>query len=601
ISTLLLALQTRLPSLSKFPFPLHSTLASPWTLYLTQADFTQVPFLCKQDGQNVVITTDIADLLVSKSSSKSLTLLAPNLPANYYQFDDNYLTNPTVSNSLTSDNIIVVNQQTTANSDITGGKLLIMSSQTYEVWLSGFGAMYVKKKDISGRVGQVLWNTHTNVQRNTDQLVNDIIYNKGSSRLLIDDLGHILIQVDNMFNNVGVTPYNYTYFDTVKRQNVTDTFVTVWSNVPKNMMYQVGVKKAGYTLMLEEFPATTGSDWNLILYDGGGSKVWCATKTNCNWSGSTGYRFPRSYLLPTDFPTDAVEPMKVGPEDPHNYLNPAYNLTVVNPAIHISENQRCGPILTSGQGLTSPNGRFKLILDWSGNLIFKDGTRTMWETFTANLDYAQPPYSLQLSNRGALYLTDNFGGLMANTLLATSIVRNSKLNITDQGEIQIFGTDGRQIWTSYELVNPGLSGWRAYPERKTYCYAGCKTCLPKQPPTITALYSNGSDFLPWTGYLKAGQSLAPTVGNNSLTVTNTTVSIGSCKLFETDGSQLIAGMILTISGTGRLSYVDVNATTATWQVGTFNTGVEPFSVNVEDSILRIRDSTGTITYEHWCS
>ncbi|KAJ3307922.1 hypothetical protein HDU76_004264 [Blyttiomyces sp. JEL0837] len=438
-----------------------------------------------------------------------------------------------------------------------------MTSSNLEVWLTGFGSMYVKKKDVNGRLGQTLWHTHTNVQRTTDTVTSTgAIYNNGSSRLLIDDMGHILIQVDNMFNNVGVTPYNYTYYDSNTRQTITDKFVTVWSNVPKHMMYQVGVKKAGYTFVLEEFPATPGQNWNLVLYDGGGSKVWCATSVNCNWAGSTGYRFPRNYLLPTDYPTDAVEQVQ--------------------------------------DGITSHNGRFKLILDWSGNLIFKDGVRTMWETLSSNLSFAQPPYTLALSNRGSLYVSDKWGGLIVNTILENNIVRNSVLNITDQGELQVFGFDGRQLWTSYDLINPGMSGWRTWNDRKTFCYPGCRTCLPKQPTTITRLYSNGSDFTPFAGYLKAGQSLLPVSGSDSLIVTNTSIYIGNCPVFETDSSKLVQGMILSISGTGRLSYIDANSTTALWQIGTFYTGVEPFTLTVEDSFLLIRDSTGAVTTNYSC-
>ncbi|KAJ3308987.1 hypothetical protein HDU76_003753, partial [Blyttiomyces sp. JEL0837] len=454
--------------------------------YLTAARFTQIPWICKQNGENVIMTTDMADLSTSKTSTTtSLVFLTGDESPNYYQFDDNFLTTASSTNSITSNTVVLVNQQSTAGSDITASKLLIMSSNNFEVWLTGFGAMYVKKKDVAGKIGSILWNTHTNVKRTTDQVVKGVLYNKGTTRLMINDMGHILIQVDNMFNNIGVTPYNFTTYDVNTRQTTVDSFTTVWSNVPKHMMFQIGTKRVnGYTFVLEEFPATSGTTWNLILYDGGGSKVWCATSTNCNWSGSSGYRFPPAYLLPTDFPTDAVDPQKDDASYPHNYLNPAYNLTVVNSSVHISENQRCGPILTSGQGLTSPNGRFKLILDWSGNLIFNDGVRTMWETFTANVFFAQPPYSLQLSNRGSLYLSDTFGGLLATTLV-------------------------QQI----------------------------------------------------------------SLGN-------------SCDLFRaTDSTEVIGGMILTISGTGRLSFIDADATNATWQNGT----------------LTIRDSTGLKTYNTTCA
>ncbi|KAJ3284553.1 hypothetical protein HDU76_008274 [Blyttiomyces sp. JEL0837] len=101
------------------------------------------------------------------------------------------------------------------------------------------------------------------------------------------------------------------------------------------------------------------------------------------------------------------------------------------------------------------------------------------------------------------------------------------------------------------------------------------------------LLSNGSDFTPWTAYMTAGQTLLPTVGSVSLGVTNTSVTLGNCTLFQGNQSQVIAGMILTIS--------------AAWQVGTFFTGIEPFAVTVENATLIIRDSNKTVTYSQSCS
>ncbi|KAJ3267415.1 hypothetical protein HDU76_011829, partial [Blyttiomyces sp. JEL0837] len=107
-------------------------------------------------------------------------------------------------------------------------------------------------------------------------------------------------------------------------------------------------------------------------------------------------------------------------------------------------------------------------------------------------------------------------------------------------------------------------------------------------------------FTPFTGYLKAGQSLLPVSGNDSLIVTNTSIYIGNCPVLEVDSSNVVQGMILSISSTGRLSYIDANATLAVWQIGTFYTGVEPFTLTVEDSILFIRDSTGAVTTKYSC-
>lgn len=83
-----------------------------------------------------------------------------------------------------------------------------------------------------------------------------------------------------------------------------------------------------------------------------------------------GYKFPEVYLVPTNFIT---------PEENnnHNSISDLVKMSDLKYILPIDFENHC-TYLSSNNAILSPNKRFKMILEESGNLIIKDGTRTMW-------------------------------------------------------------------------------------------------------------------------------------------------------------------------------------------------------------------------------
>jgi hypothetical protein len=82
--------------------------------------------------------------------------------------------------------------------------------------------------------------------------------------------------------------------------------------------------------------------------------------------------------------------------------------------------------------MKSPNGRFKLILQKSGNMVLKDGIRTMWESMTSDPWFSKAPFKLMLSNRGVLYVTDSWNKVIFSTALENMGFKNTKFSLEDK-------------------------------------------------------------------------------------------------------------------------------------------------------------------------
>jgi hypothetical protein len=123
-----------------------------------------------------------------------------------------------------------------------------------------------------------------------------------------------------MFAKQPFIPFNQTS-STQNSGGQTETYTIIWSNVPKHMRYQIGTLRTGYNLILEETVTIGTPSVDLVLYDGGGSIIWCAL--SCNSPVSAGFRFPDNFLIPTDFQTYLNE-QDTGCIDqtPHNTLDP---------------------------------------------------------------------------------------------------------------------------------------------------------------------------------------------------------------------------------------------------------------------------------------
>ncbi|KAJ3191577.1 hypothetical protein HK101_007591 [Irineochytrium annulatum] len=202
-----------------------------------------------------------------------------------------------------------------------------------------------------------------------------------------------------------------------------NAWTPVWSSVPIHLDYPVGVYgTSGYILYVQD-------DGEIELLDGAQVKIWSSTLSKL----SLGFKYPVDHLYPSVFRT---EPNGPGQIDPHNSLPP--NITYFNRTITTD----CNSSISQNQAILSPNGRFSLILRETGNLVLKDWERTMWESKTADMWYAQAPYTASFSLRGAFQIKD----VMARLLWEAGNAGDS-LGVTSSGDVVIEDTVGRVIWS----------------------------------------------------------------------------------------------------------------------------------------------------------
>ncbi|KXN70110.1 hypothetical protein CONCODRAFT_171009 [Conidiobolus coronatus NRRL 28638] len=86
----------------------------------------------------------------------------------------------------------------------------------------------------------------------------------------------------------------------------------------------------------------------------------------------------------------------------------------------------------------------------TGNVVFKDGTRTMWSSKTANLWFGKAPYSLFLNHRGEIVVRDSNGYYIwqsANVLLNST--GPFTIKVEDKGELAVYAKNGELVWSSW--------------------------------------------------------------------------------------------------------------------------------------------------------
>lgn len=247
-------------------------------------------------------------------------------------------------------------------------------------------------------------------------------------RLRINEKGHLIEEVQNLFKNAD---------DNYRRNE----WITVWSSAPLNHNVTIGVpglqgKREGYKLILDDYG-------DLSLYDSFEVMIWTATKTNRHFKG---YKFPEIYLLPTNFETPKDK-------DEHNSIESSVVLLDQNKLMSLDRD--CKNELKQNQGLQSPNKRFKLIMRQNGNLIIKDGFRTMWQTSTKGLPYAKAPYKLVINPTGNIMILDaNSNVLWASVI--NKMIRYEKnvtgpftLELLNQGKLVLRDKFNQTIWDSW--------------------------------------------------------------------------------------------------------------------------------------------------------
>jgi len=128
----------------------------------------------------------------------------------------------------------------------------------------------------------------------------------------------------------------------------------------------------------------------------------------------------------------------------------------------------CNHFLKEGEGIRSENGRFALILQETGNLIFKDNKVTIWESQTANVWFGQSPYTLHLHEDGTLQVLDKNSYIIFQTInyennndeetdkgnkknrIGEINKTNYRLEVLNSGTFRIMNSNGDEIWNMWD-------------------------------------------------------------------------------------------------------------------------------------------------------
>jgi hypothetical protein len=459
-----------------------------------QLNSMQIPFVCidPTTGEREMFYTDYAIVEDPTNVNKNcfITITSSKDSRKFYRIDDIDFANG-IGNNIQS------------NSDFEGvnaGNTLLSESFLYRlrsdsirdksakdtVVLKTMGEQKGKFKLILYKKGNIMikdstgfiyWETRT-----------DLPFVDGSEprlRLTINTQGHILLQSEGLFQG-------YQPFKQLDKENNITTYATIWSNLPKHLPYPIGTNRNRYKLMLlETINSPDGVD--LVLYDGGGSLIWCARNILCSGPHEKGYRFPVDYGYPTTIVTDNGF---VNKKDPHMYFDKTKYKLKVGVEFQSETSGSCDPILKSGEYLSSLNGRFAMILEKSGNLIFKDGQRTMWESYSSGLSFHIAPYTLRLSVQGLLYIVDSHSTLVWSTVSGFENEVASTFKLTDDGDIQV-STSWGIIWNQLQPNDQFLKKMTyVFNERRLFWDSKCIQPMAEFPNPLTIISSIGNPYSP---------------------------------------------------------------------------------------------------------
>ncbi|KAJ3261294.1 hypothetical protein HDU77_000922, partial [Chytriomyces hyalinus] len=277
-------------------------------------------------------------------------------------------------------------------------------------------------------------------------------YALSGSMLNITSKGHLVLWGQGVFSND------------------TSYWAPVWSTQPYHLQqYSVGMNGASFKYRLH---IGADRDGELSLIDGYEVQIWSSLKS----TNKLGYKFPFSSLYPSVNPTDGNAPGQV---DPHNSL--PSDMTVIGDTLF---NTGCKSVLKQSQALQSigedENGNkrtYSLYLAPTGNLVFYDGSRIMWESRTADLRYGQAPYRGMFLADGSFAVKDS-----RNTLIwGTQIKQLTRVYLSIYGEFLAEdakseeaianGDESTHAWgLTYEY-----NGWVLYDRAVTQC-DDCSAC-----------------------------------------------------------------------------------------------------------------------------
>ncbi|KAJ3224072.1 hypothetical protein HK099_000284 [Clydaea vesicula] len=259
---------------------------------------------------------------------------------------------------------------------------------------------------------EIVWSTHTRPS--------------GKTRVRITSEGHLIQESTNVYGDESI-------------------WSTIWSTIPNHLFHPVGIYgKVGYKLFL-------GKNGELELLDSSYVKIWSSNRRVSK--NALGFKYPQTVTLPTTNPTEPNEPGQV---DPHNDLP----TDIIWRGSSLERNGDNCTMINEGEGLMSPNKRFKLYLTPRGNLIFKDGTRTMWESSTSSLWFAKDGgYKAYIGSDGSFQVKDTQDRLIWKT---GSLTNGNKFSVEDNGNLVLYDKD-KIVWNLINIDTNNL-----YPTIMTY-------------------------------------------------------------------------------------------------------------------------------------
>lgn len=293
-------------------------------------------------------------------------------------------------------------------------------------------------------------------------------------RARVNMRGHLIIESTGLWSNADPVYQAGMYRETWSTQKVTNN-VTV--GVPR----RAGSAGDNYILVLTDLGALT-------LYDAAYIIIWTSIDRNGNTlPNSAGFHYQEYYALPTDFVTPDPG---LGPDvDPHNSI--LYGTTpAANVSSFISRDVNCTAGIYSGSGIQSPNGRFAVLVYPTGNIVIKDGVRSMWASNTANMPGTVGPYRLFIADTGDLVLEDSNHRWM--WFAKSNGDRDPKsgpftATILDTGRFVVTSANSTELWESWP--QRGMNTVSILTINVKACYAPCNECPSNATTTATTTMS----------------------------------------------------------------------------------------------------------------
>ncbi|KAG4100492.1 hypothetical protein H8356DRAFT_1036219 [Neocallimastix lanati (nom. inval.)] len=304
----------------------------------------------------------------------------------------------------------------------------------------------------------------------------------------------------------------------------------IWDSLPKDLPFNVGFPDGlGYYLYIKD--EHNSASVSVCIYDGVGVKIWEIRPGQENY---VGYAFPREYNMPLAFDTPRATG-EISKHDKHNVLGPKVKDTYKK-----SIEMNCNNVMKEFEALVSMNGKYKFFVQDTGNMVVKEGARTMWSSMTANIELYEGPYTLNFSPLGEFILRDknNFAIWHVINPLAQKNKSykggNFRLVLSDEGELFVEDDEHNLYWSSWPVRKSEYNTHIRYIRPMVYEISSCNETL--RPKYIYNLFSspelynyyedNGTDKSYKNKYyvnnLLPGESLISTFGA-MLNVTDTEV------------------------------------------------------------------------------